>query len=113
MAVQTPVTITRAGYDVTANAVTADAGGTEKWAGTGQELLAVINGSGGSITVTLVGGVGYAVDSQTPTNRTVAVAAGHTALIGPFPESIYNDSSGNVNISWSATTSVKLLVFVP
>lgn len=108
MAVQTVNVISRTGLNLDSVAVAADAGLTEKWAGTGAEFLYVLNGGGSSITVTL--NIPTTIDGQAVTAKTVTIAAAEHALIGPFNTSYYNDSNGNVNITWSAVTSVKLAV---
>jgi len=79
-----------------------------------QTYLAVANASGGSINVTLtaqtttvnVPGVG----AMTISDRVVAVANSTTKLIGPF-SSAYRNASGNVAVSYSATTSVTVGAF--
>lgn len=98
--------LSRAGYSHTAGKAAANVDGNY-WANDGRIFLAVTNGSGGSITVTLVWGAsGVTVDGQTPTQRTVAIAAGATTFIGPFPTATYNDATGNANVTYSAVTSV-------
>lgn len=72
----------------------------------------VKNGGGSDITVT--------VTSQQTTTRApgfgqvskasqvVTVTAGEDRLIGPFPDAAYNNSSGNVALTYSAVTSVTI-----
>ena len=76
---------------------------SDKFLNDGSTILRVINGSGSSITVTIdaqsLGGVSFS-------DPTVTVAAGATKYIGPFRADIFNDSSGYVNVSYSATTTV-------
>jgi len=88
---------------------TAAAGGGDSFPNTGREYLYVANGDASSKTVTLV----YAAttDGQAITNRTVAVPAGESMLIGPFPTSLYNDANGRVAVTYSAVTSVTVAVF--
>lgn len=72
-------------------------------------FLHVKNGSGASINVTVtafrtlakVTGAGQ----LTIPNLVVAVPAGAERVIGPFPEA-YNDASGNVNVAYSAITTI-------
>lgn len=64
----------------------------------------VKNDDASAITVTLV--TQGTVDSQAVADRTVTVAAGAIKLIGPFPTATYNDSSGNVQVTYSAVTSI-------
>lgn len=98
----TAVPVTRAGVDVVGAA--ADATGDE-WINTGQEFVEVKNGSGGSINVTL--NIKATLDGAAAVNPVVAVGAGVTKIIGPFPKGIYNDSvTGRAKITYSAVTSV-------
>jgi hypothetical protein len=108
MAVQTIHLTSRAGLDLDATAIAADAGLTESWPGSGAEFLYVNNGGTGALTVTLT--IPVQVDGQSVASKTVSVPAGARWLIGPFPPTSYNDSSRNVHISWSTATSVKVAV---
>jgi hypothetical protein len=108
----TPTTMTRAGVDLTSTAVAAASGG-DKFLNDGVSFLYVNNGSGSSVTVTLTWGVGGTVDGQTPTARTVTVAAGHGEVIGPFPPQVYSDSNGYMNWTYSAVTTVTVAVIHP
>ncbi len=99
-------TITRAAADLTAIAVAADAAKSDKFLNTGLQFLYINNGGGSPITVTLTYGVGGTIDGQSLPNRTISVTNGHAVLVGPFPTNLYNDSSGYMNISYSAVTSV-------
>lgn len=98
-------TISRAGISLTGLAAAADAAG-DNFANTGNEFLYVNNGSGSSVTVTLV--AQQTVDGQALTNKTVAVAAGVAKLIGPFPKGIYNDTNDRMNVTWSSATDVTI-----
>ena|SRR5579859_7392119 len=117
MALQTVTVLSRTGIaDLVASAVAADVGLSDSWPNTGKEMVFVNNGGGSPITVTLTLGDGGKVDGQVPAAKTVTVNAGKSALIGPFPPSIYNVvSTGNASIAYSGVTSVKVLVvqFVP
>ncbi len=106
----TPVASSRAGSVVATAGQAANASKTDVWVGTGKELLIVNNAAGSPITVTLNFGPGATIDGQTPTSRTVSVAAGATTIIGPFPPNLYNDATGNVSVTYSAVTSVTVLV---
>jgi hypothetical protein len=76
----------------------------------GDVFFKVINGSGGSINVTATAqNTAWNEIKQGPftlTNNVVAVANGATTYIGPFPPAVYNNSSGQVAILCSATSSV-------
>ena len=73
-------------------------------------FLHVKNGDAASKTVTItaqttsatVAGFGVV----TKANRTVTVPAGEDRLIGPFPTKAFNNSSSQVEVGYSATTSV-------
>lgn len=64
----------------------------------GKVILAVKNGSGGSLTVTI--GVAATVDGLAIADRTVTIADGDEDWIGPFP-TIYNkdDTAGDTGLS--------------
>jgi hypothetical protein len=76
----------------------------------GHTFIAVKNGGGSTVTVTVtpgnptraVPGVGVV----TKPTVTVSVAASGEALIGPFPPIYFNDANGNVNWTYSSVTSV-------
>src|SRR5262245_2385259 len=105
----TKTTISRAGVDLVATATAADATGNN-WTNTGGEFLFIKNGGGSSITLTLAVGPGAVVDGQTPTSKTVTVAAGKEFLVGPFPVTIYSDVNNLMNITYSGVTSVTVAV---
>lgn len=105
MAILTAATVSRAGVDVVGAA--AGAGG-DSFANTGKEFLEVKNGGAASINVTL--DIVATLDGQPVTDPVVAVGAGVTKIIGPFPTGIYNDANGRVNVSYSAVTSVTVKV---
>ena len=84
------------------------------WASSGKEMIAIKNASGAQITVTLqlALGVNASVDKQLPVNPFLAVAAGDTAIVGPFP-AYYKDASGNITVTYSSVTSISIVAFVP
>ena len=108
MATLTVTPVTRSGYNLT-DALTAAGASGDSWANNGTELLAVKNAGMSAITVTLA----YAgtFDGATPTNKTVSVGAGKTYLIGPFPQSLYNDANQRANVTYSSATDVTVAVF--
>ena len=89
----------------------AAAGGGDKFSPDKDTWIEAVNGSGGSITVTIV----------TPKNTSygaaiadiaVAVAAGTTRKIGPFPREHFADTDdGLADITYSATGSLTVGVF--
>lgn len=97
MATYTVETVTAAGLEATANAVSA----SDDFANNGSTLLRVINGSGGDITVTIVSSftrVGLALADQP-----VTVTAGEARWVGPFDTSTFGTTT---TVTYSATTSV-------
>ena len=100
MAVLTVGTISLTGVATNLQAVSS----TDEFANDGNTFLDVNNGSGSSINVTFttpgtVGGV--AIE-----NPVIAVAAGARKRIGPFDPSVFNAADGNVDVAFSATTTV-------
>lgn len=70
----------------------------------GRTVLWVVNGSVGSINVTIVSPQtvsGLAVDDVV-----VAVGAGAQKLIGPFPRATFGDVNGEAGIDYSATATI-------
>lgn len=115
MAALTKVTPSLAGTATTP--VAAAAGGDSVANPRGNTILRVINGGGSSINVTLAAQVATrpadgTFPAMTLSNQVVAVAAGATKLIGPIPPA-FNDGNGNVQITYSAVTSVTVEVVDP
>lgn len=106
----TPIVTSRAGSDFTNVSQAATSGG-DIWTGSGFEWLVINNGGASPITVTLARGVGGLIDSQNLPANTVSVTNAHTEIIGPFPVGLYNDATGNVTVTYSAVTSVKIAVY--
>ena len=103
----TPVSVTRSGLALPATPAPAT---DLKFVNTGAELLIV--SSVGGCTVTL--NVAKKVDGQQPAAKTVAVGAGVTKIIGPFPTAAYNQAGGVVNIDLDTTTDTTIdVVKVP
>lgn len=82
-------TIVPAGLVVALAAANADG---HKFLNRGDEYLEVVNGSAGSIDVTVQ--TGKTVGGRAVADDAVAVDAGDTAKIGPWDEDIYNQPSG-------------------
>ena len=93
------------GLDVSYVAANADGNFFEN---NGNTVLLVKNASGGSITVT--------TDSQVNSNQgydndeDATIANGETGCIGRFSKNRFNDSDGNVNVSYSGVGSVTVAV---
>jgi len=96
------VTVVQAG--IAPPTLTAAAGGGDAFVNDGRTYFHVANGGGSPINVT--------IDSQAPCNQgqshdvVVAVPAGEARLIGKFNQHRYNDSTGKVQVTYSAVTSV-------
>ncbi len=86
----------------------AAAAGCDQFLNDGNVLIYVKNGSGGSITVTVAapgtpGGL-------TTVNPAVVLTAGQEKILGPFNPQYFNNSSGFVNLTYSAVTSATVSV---
>ncbi len=86
----------------------AAAAGGDVFPNDGNTRLLVINGGGGSINV--VATPQNTVNGLTLSAVTVAVAAGASKVIGPFPPQYFNNSSGQVVLTYSGVTSVTVAV---
>lgn len=72
--------------------VTGDTVNDHVMVNTGVEFLQVRNSGGAEYDVTLI--TPGTVDGQAVADRVVAIPAGETHLIGPFPEAVYDQLSG-------------------
>ena len=94
----------------TAVTLASAAGGGDTFANDGNTFVIVTNGSGSSINVTFTVVNGTFTSKQTgiltKSDNVVAVGAGATRYIGPFPTGVYNSTSGTVAVSYSSATSV-------
>lgn len=111
MATISEQTFDEAGTDLTLSSA---ASGGDQFANQGQHLLIVKNGDASSKTVTITA-QSTSFESSTYGNsvkqdQSLAVAAGSVGVMGPFPVQAFNDSSGNVQITYSAATSVEIAV---
>lgn len=107
----TPQVITRAGIAPTYSAANVDG---HSWPNSGNQLLQVKNASGSPVTVTFP--IPVMVDGQAVASKTVSVpATTGDRLIGPFAPGQYNQLNGDLNVDFSAVTSVTvaLLQFTP
>lgn len=111
MAAITPQQITEAG--VAAVSFTAAAGGGDTITHSDNLMVVVKNDHTASITVT----VGEQVTGTIADNRygdlskadaTLAVGAGNIGIFGPFKRSAFKDTSGNINLTYSAATSLTI-----
>jgi hypothetical protein len=100
--------ITRAGV---VPSYAAAAGGGDAFTPTKDTWLHAKNGSGGSITVTIVTARTDAIGNAIADNA-IAIAAGAEKLIGPFPAEHYQDSStGLAAVTYSGVTSLTIGAF--
>lgn len=85
--------------DLTLNAA---AGGGDTVANDGRVILVVTNGAGSTTTVTVAGGTdplsGLGLD-----NQAYAIAAGDTAILGPFH---VDQFTSTINLTYSSATSL-------
>lgn len=103
----TPTALTAAGATLSTTSANADG---HTIPGDGDVILYVANGSGGSINVTIV--TPGTQDGQAISDRVVAVGAGATKLIGPFPPRTYTDEAdGLVDVDFSSVSSVTVQAF--
>lgn len=103
LTVQAP---TRTGATVSTVTPTASTGDT--FVNDGKVWLQVTNGSGSSINVT-VNSTAAAGPGLAASNNVVAVAAGATKLIGPFPPAGFTDpATGLATVICSSVTSVTI-----
>jgi len=98
-------TMTSAGLEATFTAANADGNFFEN---NGRTFIWIKNGdvSDHSIVIDSPG----ACDQGFYHDVTVVVAAGEERLIGPFTTARFNDTNGNVNVTYSAVTSVTIAV---
>jgi hypothetical protein len=100
--------ITRAGVVPSYAAAT---GGGDKFTPTKDTWLHAKNGSGGSITVTIVTPKTDAWGNAVADNA-IAIAAGAEKVIGPFPADAYSDpATGLADITYSGVTSLTIGAF--
>jgi hypothetical protein len=95
-----------------AETLVAASGGGDKFSNNGHCLLEVVNGGGAPISVTIDD-----PGSSTPPGATafnpdvvVAVPAGASRIIGPFPPFRFNDANGDVNVAYSGVGTVTVRV---
>jgi hypothetical protein len=95
--------------------LTAAAGGGDVFANDGRVFFMVTNASTASKTLTFTAQQTTArapgFGDVTVSNTTLAVPAATTKIIGPFPTSRFNNSSGQVAVTYSAVTSTTVNPF--
>lgn len=93
--VEIPVQVlSRAGVEIGSGGaeVTGDTTNQHFFNNSGSEFLVVRNSGGAEYDVTII--TGATVDGQAVADRVVSVPAGDHVLIGPFPETVYDQPSG-------------------
>lgn len=110
MADLTPVALALAG--VAPAPVAAAAGGDAIVKADGKAFARIINGGGGSITATVVAQQTTrpkdgTFPDMTMANQAVAVPAGASRVIGPFPPA-FIDANGKVQLTYSGVTTVTI-----
>jgi hypothetical protein len=112
MATLTKQTFDEAGNDLTM--ASAAAGGDQFANPNGTAFLVIHNGDTSSKDVTVTAqNTSFEDDvygDAVKQDQTLTVAAGSTAVMGPFPKRAFNDGSGNVQVTYSAVTSVEIAV---
>lgn len=93
----------------------ASVGGDVMPNGEGDAFVIVKNDGGGSINVTATIQSGSRTiegfGTLTKSSLVVAVPAGERRVLGPFPRGAWNNSSGQVALSYSGVTSVTVRAF--
>ena len=84
------------------------AGGGDKFANTGRQIVEIVNGDSSSMTVTVVTPGTY--KGKAIADDTITVGAGVRKHIGPFDPEIYNNSSGQVDLAYSGVTSLTVAI---
>lgn len=82
---------------------------------TNEAFILLTNGSGGSLTATIVAQATTrqadgAFPAQTLANQAIAVPAGAARVAGPFPAA-FHDSNGKIQITYSGVTSLTIQAF--
>jgi len=112
MATLTVQTYDESGTDLTLSSAT---GGGDQFANSGRESLIIVNNDASSKTVTIAAQTTSFEDTDfgnaVKQDQSVTVSAsGGVAKIGPFSKRAFNDGSGNVQITYSAVTSLEVAV---
>lgn len=106
--VLTPTTSAAAGVVYNA-AAAVDAGSGNRFTNpTGRAIMEVINGAASTIVVTIVTQGTYAVGSVTYpiADLAVNVVNGTSKIFGPFDKALFNDTNGDVQVTYSSGTTI-------
>lgn len=99
-----------AGLNITDNVESAAAGG-DVFANDGNTYLYLYNGDASETTLTVTTQATAGRNAVAIADPTIAIAASKAFIVGPFEPGIYNNSSGQVAISYSSETSLDVYVF--
>ena len=108
MAVLTTYTIDYDGVNV--ESAYAAAASSQEFVNDGRTFIHIKNASGAPITATLTTAGTVQGHAIADTIVTVGATTGEQ-MAGPFDRSLYNAADGNIDITWSATSSVTIGVF--
>lgn len=92
-----------------AAAAAAAAAGGDDFVNNGKTFIKVTDGAATAPTVTIASRV--ACSRGSTHNIAVAITAGESRYIGPFPMDRFNDANGKVSVTYSAVGSVTIEVF--
>ena len=96
------------GVNIT-DTLTAAASGGDVFANDGKTLFVVYNGDASPITVTFASAATAGRDSLAVADPAPTVEASKHEVFGPFEQGIFNNSSGQVSVTYSAVTSVTVV----
>jgi hypothetical protein len=105
MAVLTAQQVVTTGLEAT---FAAAAGGGDKFANTGRQIVEIVNGDASDTTLTIVTPGKY--KGHAIADDTVTITAGERRHVGPFDPEIYNNASGQVDLAYSSVTSLTLAI---
>lgn len=107
MATLSVQTISRSGLNPSYSSAAA---GGDEFAWDSRRFVHVKNGDGSSHTLTVTSQYSAAPPGLTSDDLAVSIPAGEERIVGPFPETAFKDSDGNVQLTYDAVTSVTIAV---
>lgn len=118
MALLTPINLgPNAGFTDLDAQLVAVTGGGDSFFWTGREVLVINNQNGSTCTVTLSTVVAAVADNFGVVNAahdiTLAIPTTKRGIWGPFRGNQFRDANGNVQITYSVSTTVTIGVFRP
>lgn len=104
-------TYDEAGTDLTLSSAAA---GGDQFSNTGKQVVLIKNGDSSGKTVTATAQTTSFEDNNygdsVKQDQSVTVSAGGIGIMGPFPRKAFNDSNDNVQLTYSAVTSLEIAV---